>query len=260
MVFVLVFIGLTIYNYGNSAGTGGIFMGAWEPWHGCHRYSTGCKYCYIHKADHKKGLDTNIVTKTEKFYAPVEKNQNGAYKMRSGQTVYVCFSSDFLIEEADKWRVECWQMIRERSDLHFLFLTKRIERFLDCIPPDWQDGYENVTVGCTVENQENADRRLSIFAKLPIKHKNIICQPLIENIDLAEYLHDIELVVVGGESDKNARPLNYDWVLRIRQQCIVHNVHFEFRQCGTHFIKDGKSYTLSVRDLCGQARKANINY
>lgn len=120
-------------------------------------------------------------------------------------------------------------------------MTKRIERFLDCIPHDWKDGYENVTVGCTVENQENADYRLGIFSKLPIKHKNIICQPLIENITLSEYLYDIELVVVGGESDKNARPLDYDWVLQIRQQCISHNVHFEFRQCGTHFIKDGKT-------------------
>lgn len=174
--------------------------------------------------------------------------------------VYVCFSSDFLIEDADKWRTECWEMIRERSDLHFLFLTKRIERFLDCIPHNWKDGYENVTVGCTIENQENADYRLRIFSRLPIKHKNIICQPLIENINLSEYLQDIELVVVGGESDKNARPLNYDWVLQIRQQCVSHNVHFEFRQCGTHFIKDGKSYTLCTRDLCSQARKANINF
>ena len=83
---------------------------------------------------------------------------------------------------------------------------------------------------------------------------------LIENVNLSAYLHDIELVVVGGESDKNARPLDYDWVLQIREQCIFHNVHFEFRQCGTHFIKDDKLYTLKVRDLCNQAKKANINF
>ncbi len=144
--------------------------------------------------------------------------------MKSGQMIYVCFSSDFLIEDADKWRPECWEMIRERSDLHFLFLTKRIERFYACIPKDWNNGYENVTVGCTVENRENADYRLSIFFGLPIRHKNIICQPLLENINLSAYLHDIELVVVGGESDKNARQLNYDWVLQIRQQCISQNL------------------------------------
>ena len=150
-------------------------------------------------------------------------------------------------------------MIRERSDLHFLFLTKRIKRFMDCIPMNWNDGYDNATVGNTVENQDRADYRLSIFNQLPIKHKNIICQPLIEAINLSDYLDNVELVVVGGESDRNARPLDYAWALSIREQCIAHKVHFVFRQCGTHFIKDGKSYTLSTRDLCSQARKANIN-
>lgn len=55
--------------------------------------------------------------------------------------------------------------MKERSGLHFLFLTKRIERFMDCIPDDWGDGYENVTVGCTIENQDRADFRLNIFSK-----------------------------------------------------------------------------------------------
>ena len=150
-------------------------------------------------------------------------------------------------------------MIRERADLHFMFLTKRIDRFMKCIPADWNDGYDNVTVGCTVENQERADDRLAIFQNLPIKHKNIICQPMIEELNIEPYLKNIDLVVVGGESDRNARPLDYEWVLDVREQCIRQKVHFQFRQCGTHFIKDGKNYTLQVRDLCSQARKANID-
>lgn len=235
-------------------------MARWDPWKGCHKYSEGCKFCYIHKGGQKRGIDTNQIVKTEKFYAPVEKDKKGNYKMKPGQLVFLCFSTDFLIEEADEWRKECWSMIKERSDLTFLFLTKRIERFMDCIPNDWNDGYENVIVGCTVENQDRVDYRLSIFKELPIKHKNIICQPLIERIDLSAYLDNIELVVVGGESDKQARPLDYEWVLAIREQCVSHNVHFEFRQCGTHFVKDGKNYNLNVRDLCSQARKANINF
>lgn len=234
-------------------------MAVWNPWRGCHRYSEGCRFCYIHKGDIKRGVDTSQITRTDKFYAPVEKNKKGEYKMKSGQLVFLCFTSDFLVEDADSWRGECWQMIKERSDLHFLFLTKRIERFMDCIPDDWGEGYDNVTVSCTVENQDRADYRLAIFQKLPVKHKNIVCQPLIERINIEAYLDNIELVVAGGESDKNARPLDYDWVLDIRRQCMEHKVHFEFRQCGTHFIKDGKSYTLKVRDLCSQARKADIN-
>lgn len=235
-------------------------MARWDPWRGCHKYSEGCKFCYIHKGDYKKGIDTNKIVKTDKFYAPIVKDKKGEYKIKSGQIVFLCFSTDFLIEQADEWRMECWEMIKERSDLTFLFLTKRIERFMECIPYDWGEGYDNVIVSCTVENQDRADFRLKIFEKLPIRHKNIVCQPLIEKIDISAYLNNIELVVVCGESDKNAHPLDFDWVLDIREQCIENNVHFEFRQCGTNFIKDGKKYTLSVRDLCSQAKKANINY
>ena len=131
---------------------------------------------------------------------------------------------------------------------------------MDCIPDDWGNGYENVVVCCTVENQKNEDYRLGIFNELPIKHKCITAQPLIGSIRLENYLDGIELVVVGGESDKNARSLDYDWVLDIREQCIQKKVNFEFRQCGTHFIKDGKKYTIQTKDLTKQAKLANIDY
>lgn len=216
-------------------------------------------HCYIHKGNLKRNVDTNEILKTKDFNKPIEKLKNGNYKMKSG-LVYLCFSTDFLIEEADKWRVECWKMIKERQDCTFLFLTKRIGRFMKCIPDDWNNGYENVVVCCTIENQKNADYKLSIFKDLPIKHKCITAQPLLENIDIEKYLDHIELVVVGGEFDIDARPLDYNWILNIREQCIRQNVNFEFRQCGTYFIKDGKQYKLQTKDLCKQAKLANIDF
>ena len=117
-----------------------------------------------------------------------------------------------------------------------------------------------MVVCCTIENQRNADKKLSVLRSLPIKHKCITAQPLIERVDLEPYLDSVELVVVGGESDREARPLDYSWVLDIRAQCIRNQVNFEFRQRGTHFIKDGRAYTLQTRDLCRQARLAGINY
>lgn len=234
-------------------------MTRWDPWRGCHRCSEGCKFCYIHKGDYKRHVNTDEIVKTKDFYKPIARLKNGDYKVKPG-LVYLCFSTDFLIEEADEWRNECWDMIRERRDLNFLFLTKRIERFAECIPEDWNQGYDNVIVCCTIENQKNADYKLSAFQELTIKHKCITAQPLLEKIDIEKYLDGIELVVVGGESDYHARPLDYDWVLNIREQCVRKQVDFEFRQLGTHFIKDGKSYTLQTKDLCRQARLANINY
>ncbi|MCI8589998.1 MAG: DUF5131 family protein [Clostridiales bacterium] len=234
-------------------------MAMWNPWRGCIKCSDGCKYCYIHKGDSKRNINTNEIVRTKDFNKPIEKLKNGNYKMKAG-IVYLCFSTDFLIEEADEWRNECWQMIKERNDCTFLFLTKRIDRFMHCIPNDWGTGYDNVVVCCTIENQKNADYKLSIFSDLPIKHKCITAQPLLEKIEIENYLDTIELVVVGGESDYHARPLDYNWVLDIREQCIRKNVSFEFRQCGTYFIKDGKQYTLKTSDLCKQAKLSNINY
>ena len=95
---------------------------------------------------------------------------------------------------------------------------------------------------------------------MPIKHKCITAQPLLEKINIEKYLENIELVVVGGESDINARLFDYGWALDIREQCIRKNVDFEFRQCGTYTIKDGKQYNIQTKYLIKQAKLANINY
>ena len=232
----------------------------WSPWRGCKRVSEGCRYCYTHKGDKKRNVNTSDIVKTNDFKKLVAKKQDGTYIVPSNQKVNVCFQSDFLIEEADLLREECYQMMYERSDLSFLFLTKRIHRFGVGLPKNWGKGYPNVTVGVSVEDQKTVDERLSYFSSLPILHKNIICQPLLERVDITPYLDGVELVVVGGEEDKNARVLDYDWVLDIKEQCKKHKVSFVFRQCGTHFLKDGKLYHLKRKDLMHQARLAKINH
>ena len=70
-------------------------MARWDPWRGCHRYSEGCKFCYIHKGDAKRGVNTNCITKTDKFNAPIVRKKNGEYKMKSG-LVYLCFFFGFF--------------------------------------------------------------------------------------------------------------------------------------------------------------------
>lgn len=234
-------------------------MAMWNPWRGCKRCSEGCAHCYIHKSDAKRGVDTSLIVRTKDFDKPVVQMKKGGYRMKPG-LVYLGFSTDFLIEEADPRRSACWQMIRERQDCTFLFLTKRIERFPQCMPEDWADGYENVVVCCTIENQRNAGKKLPIFSALPIRHKCITAQPLLERVELEPYLDGVELVVAGGESDRDARQLDYAWVLDLREQCIRKQVNFEFRRCGMHFITDGRQYKLQTRDLCRQARLAGINY
>lgn len=73
----------------------------WNLWHGCHKWSEGCRHCYVYRTDGKYGKDSTVVTKTEKFGLPLQKKKNGEYKIPSGNLVYTCFTSDFLIEDAD---------------------------------------------------------------------------------------------------------------------------------------------------------------
>ena len=83
-------------------------MEIWNPWHGCHKISEGCLNCYMFRRDSMYDKDSNIVTKTSTFNAPVKRSRGGSYKMQESGTVYSCMTSDFFIEEADEWRKEAW--------------------------------------------------------------------------------------------------------------------------------------------------------
>lgn len=235
----------------------------WNPWHGCTRISPGCRFCYVYRQDAGHGQPELAMTphKNQSFYLPVKHRKDGSYKLPSGSFIFTCFTSDFLLPEADEWRKECWQMIKERSDCYFYFFTKRIDRLAEVLPADWQDGYDNVLIGCTVENQDRADYRLPIFLNLPIKHKSIIVAPMIEKIDLTKYLDSsIEMVSVSGESGINVRPLRYEWVLATREACIKKDIPFCFHQTGAYFIKDEHLYRIPRKFQISQARKAGIDY
>ena len=233
----------------------------WNPWHGCTKYSEGCRYCYVYRQDEMFGRDSTICKKTNDFNLPIKKNRRGNYKVPSGSLIMTCFSSDFLLSDADSWRDECLEMMKTRSDCMFYFFTKRIERLNFSVP-------DNVIVGCTCENQKMVDYRLPIFKKLNIKYKTIILAPMLEKMDISKYLDDdIFEVSVSGESGSSQqiraqqiRALNYDWVLDIRNQCIKANVNFGFHQTGARFIKDGKEYRIERKYQIEQAKKANIDF
>lgn len=228
----------------------------WNPWHGCTKYSEGCRYCYVYRQDEMFGRDSRECRKTNDFNLPMKKDRKGNYKIPSGSLIMTCFSSDFLLSDADLWCDECIKMMRERSDCMFYFFTKRIERLNFKVP-------DNVIVGCTCENQKMADYRLPIFKKLDIKYKTIILAPMLEKMDISRYLgDDIYEVNVSGESgsSQQIRALDYDWVLDIRNQCIKANVNFGFHQTGARFIKDGKEYRIERKYQISQAKKANIDF
>jgi len=233
----------------------------WNPWHGCTKYSEGCEHCYVYRIDSMYEREAREVKKNAAFELPIKGGRNG-FKIKSGEEVYTCFSSDFFLEDADEWRGDAWAMMAARPDLHFIIITKRITRAHECLPPDFGDGekYSHVSIGCTCENQRRADERLPAFLALPIKHRFIVCEPLLEEIDLSAYLGEgIDSVSVGGESGDGARVCDYAWVLRIRDDCARAGVKFSFHQTGANFRRDGRVYSIDRKFQHSQARRAGID-
>lgn len=238
-------------------------MQTWNPWHGCTKISPGCEHCYMYRRDAEFGKDSSVVTKTSSFDLPRKKDRHGEYKLKvDGEAVFTCGTSDFFHPDSDGWRGEAWKMIRERSDLHFFIITKRIHRFSFALPEDWGEGYENVTIGCTCENQNRADYRLPIFLAAPIRHRVIIHEPMLEEIHIEHFLNagKIEQVVCGGESGEDARVCDFAWILSMMNQCVAASVNFHFKQTGAKFRKGDKVYLIERSEQIKQAKKANVDF
>ncbi len=241
---------------------------SWNLWHGCHKCSPGCRHCYVYRRDAEFGRDTNIVKKTQAFKKPMQKYRTGPhkgeYKYPAGTIFLTCFTSDFFIEEADEWRPEAWEMMQIRSDCTFYMVTKRPERILKSLPADWGDGYDNVHISCTCENQWMTNKRLLIFLELPLPHKSIIHEPMLERINIRPYLEkygvQIDSVSCGGESGPEARICDYGWVLDTHMQCVEYGVSFSFHQTGARLRRGSKIYEIPREHQHEQAYKAHLDF
>jgi len=213
--------------------------------------------------DKLRGKNGADFYRTKNFYYPLEKNRNGSYKIKSGEMLRVCMTSDFFLEEADEFRDEAWKIIRERSDVKFFLLTKRPQRVLSHLPSDFENGYENVFFNVSCENQRRADERIPILLDLPFKHKGVMCAPFIGRVTLESYLAtgQIEQVLCDGENYVNPRECHFEWVKSLSDECRRHNVTFVFCGTGKNFVKDGKRYQIEGAPLQSvQAFKSGLTF
>lgn len=195
----------------------------WAPWTGCTPISEGCEHCIV--------LYKSFYDSYRPFTPRIEK----------GGMIKPCPSSDFFLQDADKYRDLVWATIKENSDNVFMIITKRVDRIAEHLPADWGDGYDNVIICVTAENQQRADERLPIFAEIPCKHRWITCSPILEEIDLTAHLATgkFESVDAHGERsyhEEEVRATHYNWIKNLHDQCLQYDLRFHFLQVGQNFV------------------------
>ena len=232
----------------------------WNPWQGCHHVSPGCEHCYMFREKRMYGQNPDVVVRSK------PPTFNLPYKLK-GPLVFTCSWSDFFIKEADPWRDEAWEIIRQTPHLTYQILTKRIERAQARLP--WGDGtsWPNVQGIVSVEDQPTADRRIPILLQTNFAVRGISAEPLLGPIDLRQIVYQglvaldtlsrpilvgcptphepdekhrngLDWVILGGESGPHARPMHPDWARSLRDQCHAAGVPFFFKQWGEWLPKD----------------------
>jgi protein gp37 len=85
-------------------------------------------------------------------------------------------------------------------------------------------------MGVSVENDKVLDR-VDLLRKTKAKVKFLSCEPLLGPLPKLK-LNKIDWVIVGGESGRNPRLMEPEWVIDIQNKCKAAEVPFFFKQWG----------------------------
>ena len=235
---------------------------AWNPWHGCHKVSEGCRNCYMYSLDRKRQVeDKSAVPHLTAAYDkpwPLQKDRHRQYKVMPGDRVMVNMTSDTFLEEADPWRDKMWDVIRQRPDVRFFLITKRPERILRCLPNDWNGGWGNVAISVSCENQHAFNIRWPELERVPAKIRGIIAAPLIGPLDVRSALigKRLDIVECGGENYDGSRICKQEWVEKLARDTALYDIPFVFYETGTHYEKNGTVYEIPSRRV--QSKQAYL--
>ena len=245
-----------------------------NPWIGCTKLSGACDFCYAEVWNQRFDGGANWGPhaprrRTKTWGNPVRWNRQ-AEGAKERPRVFCASLADVFdnhksIEQS--WRDDLWRLIEATPNLDWLLLTKRPQNILRFVPSHWrEEGFpDHIWLGTTVENQEEADRRVPHLLKVPAKVHYLSMEPLLGEVDIRRWLYqalDVEAagladdpmaafmladaidegtgcgpmrpkiswVITGGESGPNYRHADPDWFRHLRDQCAAADVPFLFKQ------------------------------
>ncbi|MGB3687085.1 MAG: phage Gp37/Gp68 family protein [Ornithinimicrobium sp.] len=210
----------------------------WNPVTGCDRVAAGCDNCYAlalakrlqAMGSEKYQNDGDPRTSGPGFGVTIHPRALAQpLKWRAPKTVFVNSMSDLFHGKVPVSFIQDVFDVMEQTPQHtYQALTKRahrMNRIADKLR--WPD---NLWMGVSVESEDVVDR-IDHLRETPAATRFLSCEPLLSPLPRLE-LGDIDWVIVGGESGKNARPMEAEWAREIRDQCLDAEIAFFFKQWG----------------------------
>jgi len=249
-----------------------------NPWVGCTKVSPACDHCYAEGWAKRTGQGhlwegQRRRTSMSNWQKVRKWNREARAAGRRDRVFCASLADVFDNQVPSEWRRELWHYIEQTPSLDWLLLTKRPQNIAKMLPDPgtgvkpWGDGWKNVWLGTTVENQAEADRRIPHLLAVPAVIRFLSCEPLLGPLDLTldnlvctdcprcsdgsliepdtganacrrcdstgksdEW--GIDWVICGGESGPGARPMHPGWARALRDQCAKAGVAFHFKQWG----------------------------
>jgi len=202
----------------------------WNPVTGCTKISPGCKHCYAEAMScrlqamgthgYENGFELMLLP--ERLAEPAQ---------RKKPTIYFVNSMSDLFHEnvPDSYIDQVFDVIRATPQHTYQILTKRAPRMARYFKT--RRSPDNAWLGVSVENRKHGVPRIDQLRKVKARIRFLSVEPLLEDIG-AVNLHNIDWVIVGGESGPKARPMQSQWVENIKRQCHTQKVDFFFKQWG----------------------------
>lgn len=216
----------------------------WNPVTGCSKITRGCDFCYAERFSERfrgvpghpfeNGFDLTL--KPERLKQPLSWRQPKRIFVNSMSDLFhkdipaAFIDSVFDTMEAADWHT--FQVLTKRSSLLARYLRKRYGSN-DLAPP-------HIWLGVSVEDQKNTVRIKHLRAARAAT-KFISFEPLLGPVGKMN-LDGIDWAIVGGESGPRARPMEEEWAIEIRDQCLTAKVAFFFKQWGGYRPKSGGRY------------------
>jgi protein gp37 len=255
----------------------------WNPITGCTKIKSGCANCYAERMakrlagryGYPNGSGFAVTYHPEHLYDPMH--------WETPRRVFVESMGDFFHKDVRlEWQAKVLDVVSRCPQHTFLFLTKR-PRLMQLFE-DVCGGLNepNIYIGVSVSNQDDANEFIPQLLQTPDKQRGaVLCkrfvsvEPILDWVDLNRiqfdkrttmsvldgsgyttrgglmgqsipncYCDKLDLVIVGAETGPGARPLELDWIRRIRDDCQFSNVPFRLKQVDAHHNRelDGQVY------------------